>query len=98
VIDPKAVGEIEFSITSAEFSDGGEVAAIGVIAVDAVAAVSIREVDAAITGVESGVGGHESVPPPFGFVTPVFSLGVESGGHGSALIPNCFSGEGEFRE
>ncbi len=97
-VDPKSVGEIKLSVSFAGLADGGEVAAGGIVTVNAMAAVAIGEVDAAIARMEGGVGGHEFVATPVPFGGAVFAFGVSARGHGSALIPDDVSGESEFGE
>ena len=96
VVNPEAMGEIELAVQCSGFSDGGEVVAGGVVAVDAVGAVTIGDVETSVSGVEGDVGGHEAIATPFGFVGGVLAFFVFPGGHGGALIPDDVAPEGEL--
>ena len=50
------MGKIEFTITFPGFSDGGEVASGGVITMNAMGAIAISEVDAAVRWMEGSIG------------------------------------------
>lgn len=92
------MGKIEFTITFSGFSDGGEVASGGVITMNAMGAIAISEVDAAVRWMEGSIGGHEFIASPVSLGGGVLTFGVTAGSHRCPLIPNDVSLEGEFGE
>ena len=92
------MGKIEFTITFSGFSDGGEVASGGVITMNAMGAIAISEVDAAVRWMEGSIGGHEFIASPVALGGGVLTFGVTAGSHRCPLIPNDVSLEGEFGE
>ena len=95
-IDSEAVGKVELALHFTGLADGGEVVAGGIVAVDAVSAIAVGDVKAAIAGMEGDVGGQEFLTAPISFGGDVLALVVAAGGHGSALIPDDFSVKGEL--
>lgn len=95
-VDPESVREVEFSVAFSGLADGGEISSGGIIPVNAVGTVTIREINTPVRGMEGGIGGHEFVPAPITFGGGILAFGIAPRGHGGALIPNDVSLEGEF--
>lgn len=98
IVDPESVREIEFTVLLSGLANGRKVAALGIITVNAVGAVSIGEIKASVGRVECDVGGHETLASPYLGSGKVFSFFVATRSHGRALIPDRFSGQGELGE
>lgn len=92
------MGEIEFSIIFTGLPDGRQIFAGVVIMMHAVGAISISEVNASISWVESCVGRHEFVSSPIAFGSSVFALSITTRIHGGSLIPNDITSQGKFGE
>src|ERR1043165_3412041 len=87
VVDPNAVGSIKLAIAFAWSAEHRFPIAVLVVIVDAIGAVAIGQIEAAVRE-EGKIGGHKGVAtPPFGRLG-VLARWVDAGIHGRSLFPN----------